>query len=249
MLCTLETSSWAKHARIPRLPVEPLLSAMVIRTRLVELSSLEATAYRQKLGNGRSGVVILRNDTPQPGLALLNRNTGEPDLAPNVPPDLYPLEAFKEALELTSGLPYSSRGKVRHSATGKQDQPESVGAVADQAMEEQENTPEDVATVSSADYAAIVKAYTNRKGELSYDLLNKNLIQAARSNPFVAEMVARKASLEEIRDHVVLANFQAVTGNRSLGTAEMLRIVDLLDEVSPRSVLRELNDELRRMLA
>jgi hypothetical protein len=65
----------------------------------------------------------------------------------------------------------------------------------------------------------------------------------------VAEMVARKASLEEIRDHVVLANFQAVTGNRSLGTAEMLRIVDLLDEVSPRSVLRELNDELRRMLA
>jgi hypothetical protein len=219
---------------------------MVIRTRLVELSSLEATAYRQKLGNGRSGVVILRNDTPQPGLALLNRNTGEPDPAPNVPTDLFPLESFKEALELTSGLPYSSRGKVRHEPAGKRGIPEQK---AEAAMEEQENAPEDLATVASADYAAIVKAYTNRKGELSYDLLNKNLIQAARSNPFVAEMSARKASLEEIRDHVVLANFQAVSGNRSLGLAELRRIVDLLDEVSPRSVLRELNDEIRRMLA
>jgi hypothetical protein len=33
---------------------------MVIRTVLVELSSLEAVAYRQKMGNGKSGVVILR---------------------------------------------------------------------------------------------------------------------------------------------------------------------------------------------
>ncbi len=219
---------------------------MVIRTRLVELSSLEATAYRQKLGNGRSGVVILRNDTPQPGLALLNRNTGEPDLAPNVPPELFPLEAFREALELTSGLPYSSRGKVRHGAPVKQGQPESPAAAT---LEEQESAPEDEATVTSADYEAIVKAYTNRKGELSYDLLNKNLIQAARSNPYVAEMIGRRTSLDEIRDHVVLANFQAVTGNRALGLAEMHRIVALLDEVSPRSVLRELNDEIRRMLA
>jgi hypothetical protein len=105
-----------------------------------------------------------------------------------------------------------------------------------------------VATVKSADYAAIVKAYTNKKGEISYELLNKTLIQAARSNPYVAEMVARKATLEEIRDHVLKANFEAVTGNRALGLPEVQRIVELLDEVSPRSVLRELNDDLRKLL-
>lgn len=93
------------------------MAGMVIRTRLVELSSLDVTAYRQKLGNGQFGVVILRSDTPQPGLALLNSITGEPDPAPNLPTDLFPLEAFKEALELTSGLPYSSREKVRHGTT------------------------------------------------------------------------------------------------------------------------------------
>ena len=49
---------------------------MVIRTRLVELSTLEAVAYRQKLRGGQSGVVILRPDTAQPGLALLNHQSG-----------------------------------------------------------------------------------------------------------------------------------------------------------------------------
>jgi hypothetical protein len=219
---------------------------MVIRTRLVELSSLEAVAYRQKLRGGQVGVVILRQDTAQPGLALLNRQSGTPDPAHNISADLYPLEAFQEALELTAGLPYSSRGPVRFPAS-----PGSAGdAEATVPAELSEEAPaEDVATVNSDDYAAIVKAYTNKKGELSYELLNKALIQAARSNPFVATMVANKASLDEIRNHVVKANFEAVTGNRSLTGTEVQRIVELLDEVSPRSVLREFNEDLRKLMA
>jgi hypothetical protein len=180
----------------------------------------------------------------QPGLALLNRQTGTADPAPNTPVDHYPLEAFQEALDLTAGLPYSSRGPVRAPAAAR--------AAAEGPMPAElsdEARAEDVATVNSDDYAAIIKAYTNRKGEISYELLNKALIQAARSNPFVASMVANGASLEEIRDHVVKANFESVTNNHSLSGAEVQRIVELLDEVSPRSVLRELNEDLRKMLA
>jgi hypothetical protein len=207
---------------------------MVIRTVLVELSSLEAVAFRQKMPDGHSGVVILRYDNPQPGLALLNRHSGEPDIAANTPHDLFPLEAFQEALALTSGMPYSRRGRVKLQAT-----------VAEPVAEEPAAAEDDLATVSSADYAAVVKAYTNRKGELSYDLLNKVLIQAAHGNPYVAEMKARGATLEEIRDHVVKANFEAITGNRALTQAVVNRIVAMLDAVSPRSVLREFNEDLR----
>ncbi|MFZ4567355.1 MAG: hypothetical protein ACOYMY_12925 [Prochlorococcaceae cyanobacterium] len=207
---------------------------MVIRTVLVELSSLEAVAFRQKMPDGHSGVVILRYDNPQPGLALLNRHSGEPDIAANTPHDLFPLEAFQEALALTSGMPYSRRGRVKLQAT-----------VAEPVAEEPAAAEDDLATVSSADYAAVVKAYTNRKGELSYDLLNKALIQAAHGNPYVAEMKARGATLEEIRDHVVKANFEAITGNRALTQAVVNRIVAMLDAVSPRSVLREFNEDLR----
>ena len=75
--------------------------------------------------------------------------------------------------------------------------------------------------MNSADYQAIVKAYTNKKGEISYELLNRALIQAARSNPYMAELVARSASEAQIRDHVVKANFEAVTGNRAISQAEV----------------------------
>lgn len=207
---------------------------MIIRTVLVELSTLDGVAFRQKMPDGHSGVVILRYDTPQPGLALLNRHTGDPDVAAHTPHDLFPLAAFQEALALTSGMPYSRRGRVKLQAGA----PEPM-------VDEPAPTAEDLATVSSADYAAVVKAYTNRKGELSYELLNKALIQAAHSNPYVAEMKARGASIEEIRDHVVKANFEAVTGNRSLTQAEVNRIVAMLDAVSPRSVLREFSEHLR----
>jgi hypothetical protein len=221
---------------------------MVIRTRLVELSTLEAVAYRQKLRGGQSGVVILRADTAQPGLALLNHQSGQPDPAPNTPADLYPLAAFQEALELTSGLPYSSRGPVRSPASV----PGLTAAAPSQTAAPElaeEPSGADLATVNSADYQAIVKAYTNKKGEISYELLNKALIQAARSNPYVGDMVASGASEAELRDHVVKANFEAVTGNRAISAGEVQAILDLLDAVSPRSVLRDLNEELRRILA
>jgi hypothetical protein len=94
-----------------------------------------------------------------------------------------------------------------------------------------------------------VKAYTNRKGELSYELLNKALIKAAHANPFVATMVHQGASLEEISNHVVRANFESVSGNSHLSEAEVNSIISLLDEVSPRSVIREFNDEIRKMIS
>lgn len=220
---------------------------MIIRTRLVELSTLEAVAYRQRLRGGQVGVVILRSDHPQPGLALLNRQSGTPEPAANCPADLYPVPAFAEALQLTAGLPYSCRGALNRSSA-----PLPAAAVVppgqtDPLMEEP--AAEDLATINSADYDAIVKHYTSKKGELSYDLLNKALIQAAHGNPHVQEMIAAGATLEAVRDHVVKANFEAVSGNRFLSAAEVERIVQLLDGVSPHSVLGPLEEELRRLLA
>ncbi|WP_416675334.1 hypothetical protein [Egbenema bharatensis] len=212
----------------------------MIRTKVVELSTIEAVAYRQKLRNGKSGVVIMRYDTDQPGLASLNRSTGEPDPSANTNLDVFPIEAFREALELTSGMPYSRRGAIKLSGdsekAGTEEPPEDA-------------SPEELATVDSAEYEAIVKAYTNKKGELSYDLLNKDFIQFAKSSKIVAEMVANQASEDEIRDHIVKVKLESLTGNRELTTAQTQRIVEMLDEVSPRYVFRELNDELRRMLS
>ena len=203
---------------------------------MVELSTIEAVAYRRKLRGGKSGVVVMRYDSAQPGLATMNKGTGEPDLAANVPTDLFPVEAFREALELTSGMPYSRRGAVKLS--GQSEEPADA-----------EETAEELATVDSAEYAAVVAAYTNRKGELSYDLLNKEYIQFAKSSKVVADMVADKASVEDIRDHVAKVKFEAVTGNKSLTIEQVRRIIEMLDEVSPKHVFKEFNDEIRKLLA
>jgi hypothetical protein len=208
----------------------------MIRTKIVELSTIEAAAYRQKLRDGKAGVVILRYDTAQPGLATVNRRTGEPEPAANVNIEIFPLEAFREAMELTAGMPYSRRGPVQLS--GVREEP---GA--------EEASPEEVATVDSAEYEAIVKAYTNKKGELSYDLLNKDFIQFAKSSKIVADMVASGASESEIRDRILKVKLESLTGNPALTDAQTQRIVEMLDEVSPRHVFRELNDEIRKMLS
>lgn len=208
----------------------------MIRTKIVELSTIEAAAYRQKLRDGKAGVVILRYDTSQPGLASVNRRTGTPEPSANTNLETFPIAAFEEAIELTSGMPYSRRGAVKLSGS-------------QEAVDTDEESPEELAIVNSAEYEAIVKAYTNRKGELSYQLLNKDFIQFAKSSKIVADMVANRASVDEIREYVIRVKLESLTGNRDLTLAQTKRIVEMLDEVSPRYVFRELNDEIIRMLS
>lgn len=213
---------------------------MIVRTKLVELSTLAAVAYRQKLKDG-PGLVILRYDSAQPGFASISRKTGEPVPAPNTNLDLYPLEAFREAMELTGGMPYSRRGKVQLSGEPSAPSPA-------EALQEELQT-EDLAAIDSAEYQAVVDAYTNKKGELSYDLLNKDFIQFAKSSKIVGDMVANQASLDDLRNYIVKVKLETLTGNADLTPGQMNRIVEMLDEVSPRFVFRELNDELIRMLS
>ena len=103
--------------------------------------------------------------------------------------------------------------------------------------------------VDSAEYQAIVDSYTNKKGELSCDLLNKDFIQFAKSSKIVADMVSNQVSLEDLRDYIIKVKLETLTGNPNLTPAQMSLMVKMLDEVSPRSVFRELNEELRKMLS
>jgi len=208
----------------------------MIRTKMVELSMLEATAYRQKLKRGKSGIIIIRYDTAQPGIAVFKKGTDEAEPTPGTPEKLFPKEAFDEAVELTIGLPYARRTPIKLTSYN-----EEAGT--------EEESPEELATVCSDDYAAFVRAYTNKKGELSYDLLNKDFIQFAKSSKVVARMVSEMASVEEIRGYVLRNKLETLTGNQSLTDDEINRIVEMLDEVSPRGVFKEVNSEIRKMLS
>ena len=204
----------------------------MIRTSSVKLTTLPAVAYREKLAKGGSGIVIVRSDATQPGIASISKTSGEPIPSANTSADLYPVEAFKEAMELTAGMPYRKQGKPK--------------PVPIEVPEEE--VPEIEVVVDSSEYQAVVDAYTDKSGKLSYALLNKDLIQFVHRSSVARRMIAAGEPEEAIRAYAVGAKFRTITGNGDLTDEQALKMAELLDEVSPKGVFKELNAEIRAKL-
>ena len=85
----------------------------MIRTDTVSLTVIPAVAFRQKLKQGGSGIVILRPEARQPGIASISRTSGDPIINQQTDQKLFPEEAFKEAMRLTLGLPYRKTTPVK----------------------------------------------------------------------------------------------------------------------------------------
>lgn len=208
----------------------------MIRTDTVELTVIKAVACRRKLMKGGAGIIIVRADSVQPGLASISKTSGEAIPAANTPKKLFPVEAFNEAIALTAGLPYKKRGSVQYRES-----------TAPATLTEEEPLPEE-AIVDSREYQAIVDRYTDKNGRLSYALLNRDMIRFARSSSIVRAMISDGAKPKEIADYVAGTKFRTLTGNRKLTDAQVGKIVELLDEVSPKGVFKEFNAEIRRSL-
>ena len=204
----------------------------MIRTSSVKLTTLPAVAYREKLAKGGSGIVIVRSDATQPGIASISKTSGEPIPSANTSADLYPVEAFKEAMELTAGMPYRKQGKPK--------------PVLIEVPEEE--VPEVEVVVDSSEYQAVVDAYTDKSGKLSYALLNKDLIQFVHRSSVARRMIAAGEPEEAIRAYAVGAKFRTIAGNGDLTDEQALKMAELLDEVSPKGVFKELNAEIRTKL-
>ena len=208
----------------------------MIRTNVVSLSSIAGIAYRQKLPSGGAGIVILREGSAQPGIASISKTSGEAIPSANTHKDVYPKEAFQEAINLTAGLPYRKQGKVQLKGIFLVDEP-----VAEEQTEEE-------TIVDSGDYEKIVEKYTDNSGKLSYDLINKDMIRFIHSSSVARKMIADGESVESIRLYAAGSKFRGVTKNHTLTDAQVLKIVELLDEVSPKGVLKEFNEEIRKKL-
>ena len=208
----------------------------MIRTDIVNLTVISAVAFRQKLTAGGSGITILRYDAKQPGIASISKTSGDPIPTVNTPGDLYPREAFQEAIALTAGMPYSKRGSVRLEKK----------AAVDTAPAAAEEITADDPVIDSAEYQRIVALYTDKNGKLSYELLNRDLIKFAHSSRTVHSMIEEGASTKKVRTYIVTTKFRTVTGNKKLTEEQAMKMAELLDEVSPKSVFKQLDAELRK---
>jgi len=212
----------------------------IIRTTAVELISIPAIAYKQKLAAGGAGIRILRLDQDAVAVFTIDKRTGDAIAFGAYDADLFTDEAVVEALELTSGLPYTSRGKLRVSVFNDT-------ASADDVTE---NEIEKTDMVNSAEYEAIVQRYANEKGKLNYTLMNKDFIQFASSSKIVGNMVAEKASVEDILVVILKSRATFLSGKKdSLSDQDTLALIETLDEIDPRSAFKELTAYIKRLLA
>ena len=207
----------------------------MLRTKSVKLTVIPAVAFRVKMAGGPS-ITIQRDDYEQPGIASLSKTSGEAIPSKNTNLKMFPPEAFKEAIEKTNGLPYKKQKgvKVEKGSLSKKEEKE---------IEEEE------IIVSSEDYKKIVDKYSDRSGKLSYDLINKDFIKFAKSSSVVRDLAADGASVAKLRNYITSNKIRNITGNPNLSDKQIKKIVSLLDETYPKGIFKELNSELRKMVA
>lgn len=214
----------------------------ILRTKSVELTAIPAIAFKQKLTTGGAGIKILRLDTDAYGVCTLDKRTGEAIPYNKLDETLFPIEAFDEAIELTSGLPYSSRTNINidiAKATDKHEEPEQT---------EQPN--ESINMIESDEYKAIVERYSDEKGKLNYTLMNKDFIQFASKSKTVADMVANKALSEDILMFIIKSRASFISNKKeSLDDPSTVALIETLDEIDPRSAFKELKNHIKRLLA
>lgn len=220
----------------------------MIRTSSVSLTTLpSAIAYRRKGTAGGSAIVIVRSDATQPGIATISKTSGEPILSKNTSADLYPVDAFQEAIKATAGMPYHKKGapSAPEAVVAKAEE-ELADADAAEATEVEEKVE---FVIDTAEYLRLLDTYTTKDGKFSFDLMNKDMIQLAHKSEVVARMVAEGEDENVIVSYIVGAKFRNATGNKNLTDAEVAAMAELIDGVSPKGAFKELRAKVRQMLS
>jgi len=212
----------------------------IIRTPAVELLSIPAIAYKQKLSSGGAGVKIFRLDTDASAVVSIDRRTGEGVARGKLDAGLFPEEAIAEAISLTGGMAYSARGKIKVTVQTEVKEDEDVD----------ETEAEKIDMVGSVEYAAIIERYSDERGKLNYALMNKDFIQFANKSKGVIDLAQNKANAEELLRYVLKNRAGFIAGTKdNLSDAQTDALLETLDEIDPRSAFKELTQHLKRMLA
>lgn len=212
----------------------------IIRTTAVELEIIPALAFKQKLASGGAGIKLVRLDRDATAVYTLDKRSGEGVPYGKVDEKLFPQEAVDEAIELTSGLPYSKRGKLNIKTFEAQREDDDVC----------EDDGDVIDMVGTDEYNAIVDRYRNEKGKINYQLMNKDFMQFASKSKVVSDMIGQGSDEEDILRFIVKSRATVLSGKKeSLTDKEVDALIESLDEIDPRSAFKELKQYIRRQLA
>ncbi|MCL2188998.1 MAG: hypothetical protein FWC16_09080 [Defluviitaleaceae bacterium] len=214
----------------------------IIRTKVVELSTIPAMAYKIKLRAGGSGIKLHFTDHDATAFAQICKRTGDIVLDPLTETVPMLQEGFEEAQELLAGLPYSARGKVKILISNENED--------DEITEEESQKVTAACMVNSDEFRAITDRFSDENGKINYTLMNKQFIQFASSSTTVRDMAAKREKSNALL-LFVLKNRAAFLANKKehLPDDQAEALLDALNEINPRSAFKELNLHLRKILS
>ncbi|MCL2702011.1 MAG: hypothetical protein FWE91_00165 [Defluviitaleaceae bacterium] len=215
----------------------------IVRTKAVELTAIPAIAYKQKLKTGGAGITIMRLDKDAKAVATLDKRSGEPVPYGTFDESLFPPEAFDEALDLASGLPYAAMSKLRINIAAQTDQ-------EDIECETPECAAPEPRMCGSDEYLALVDRYSDENGKMNFTLMNKEFMNFAQKSKVVADMAGAGAQADDIVIFVIKNRAAFFAGKKEhLNDSEAALLIDTLNEINPRSAFKDLKAYVIRLLS
>ena len=209
----------------------------MVRTNVIKLRGVEAVAHRFRLQDGGCGVMIIRKDMSDVGIAVVQRKTDEPILAKYTSVEKFTLPMFREAIKRTQGLPYSKVGQIRFNGNTL----ETFQYDSDQGEFER--------LVNSKIYQRIITYYTNSDGRFERERLNEDVIRLLNENESVRFMAESYHDVDVVRDYVLGYHFRFIASSEDVMSYHVVMIEKLLDLMYPGSCFRELNEELSKQVS
>jgi len=208
----------------------------MIRTEAVKTTTIPGMGFRQKLTAGGSGITILTPDNR--ATFTINKRDGKCVPFGKVDTGVFTEDVIKEVLELTQGLPYRRLGKITKVHVNKPCEESPV-------EKEAEDEKCDIDVVTSAEYAAFIEKYSDKKGRFSHQLMNKELMQFAARSGAVGKKLEANENIDLIVRYVVRSKAAALSRKKDMDDEMLTAFIDTIDSICTRSAFKELNAYLR----
>jgi len=212
----------------------------MIRTEAVKTTTIPGMAFRQKLQSGGAGITIITPD--ERATFTVNKRDGSCVPYGKVDEKIFTEEVTKEVLELTMGLPYRRLGAITKVHLDKPCEETAV-------EHEVEDEKADIDIITSAEYAAFIEKYSDKKGRFSHQLMNKELMQFAARSGVVSKKLAEKEDIDMIVRYVVRSKAAILAKRKDMDDETLTAFIETIDSICTRSAFKELNAYLRDRLS
>jgi len=103
----------------------------------------------------------------------------------------------------------------------------------------------DIDIITSAEYAAFIEEFSDKKGRFSHQLMNKELMQFAARSGVVSKKLAENESVDFIVRYIVRAKAAKFSRQKEMDDDMLTAFIETIDDICTRSAFKELNAYLR----